>query len=116
MKNKGFTLVELLGVLIVLSIIMTILIVSVNGILSDSENKLSDVQKKKIEEAAEVYYLDRGMNENATCVNISYLISQGYLNGNEIIDPETKENLTGSVSITYVSNHYNYQYQTNACE
>ena len=55
------------------------------------------------------------MDEDATCVNISYLISQGYIDGDEVKDPETKENMNGSVRITKNSNKYTYEYKENKC-
>ena len=116
MKNKGFTLVELLAVLVILAIIVTITAVAVSSILSSSENSVSDLQKKNVEEAAKVYYLKEGMNTNATCVSIEYLIDEGYIEGTEVTDPKTKEPIEGSVKITYASNQYSYKYQNSSCE
>ena len=117
MRNKGFTLVELLAVLIVLSIIMTMIIISVNSVISSSERSLSKIQKEKVEEAAEVYYLKEGdMSKNSGCINVQALISKGYIEGSTVTDPETGLVMNGSVRITYEANQYNYNYQTNSCE
>ena len=117
MKNSGFTLVELLAVLVILAIIVTMTAVAVSSILSSSENSVSDLQKKNVEEAAKVYYLKEGMNTDATCVSIQTLINKGYIEGTEVLDPKTKEPIGGSVKITYASNnHYSYKYQTTSCE
>ena len=115
MNNRAFTLVELLAVLIVLSIIITITIVSVGKTVSDSSTKLSGIQKNNIENAAKTYYLKEGMNKNVTCISVNYLISNGYIEGTEVIDPKTNEVMTGSVSITYASNQYSYTYQDEGC-
>ena len=114
--KKGFTLVELLAVLVILAILMTILIISVESIINNSEKKLSSVQKSRIEETAKTYYLEEGMNSDVTCVNLAYLISKGYIDSSEVKDPETREEMTGSVEITYVSNQYSYKYQESPCE
>ena len=114
--KKGFTLIELLAVLVVLAIILTIITISTSKILSNSEKSLSDTQKKNIEDAAEAYYIKEGMNNNVSCVDIQTLISGGYLDANKVIDPKTEEEMQGSVTITYSSNHYSYKYQDNSCE
>ena len=116
MKMRGFTLVELLAVLVILAIIITITTVAVSSVLSNSEDSVSDLQKKNVEEAAKVYYLKEGMNTNATCVSIQTLINKGYIEGTEVLDPKTKETISGSVKITYASNQYSYKYQSSSCE
>lgn len=115
MYKKGFTLVELLAVIVILSIIALITIVSVNSVIKDSKDNLSETQKKNIEKAAEAYYLKEGMDSNVSCVSVSDLISKGYLDEN-IKDPKDSEDMTGSVKITFVSNQYLYEYQTGSCE
>ena len=114
--KKGFTLVELLAVIVILAVLALITTVAVNDILSDSKDTLSDTQKHNIEESAETYYIKEGMNADATCISISDLISKGYIDAKEVKDPKTKETLTGSVKITYASNQYTYEYQETTCE
>ena len=116
MNKKGFTLVELLAVIVILGIIATITIFSVSDILTDSKNSLSQTQIKKVEESAKVYYLKEGMSNNDNCVSISELISKGYIESKEVKDPKTKEEINGYVKITYESNHYIYKYQDESCE
>lgn len=53
MKNKGFTLVELLAVVVVLAIIMIIAVPNVMKTLNASKTGLSNFEKKNIEDAAE---------------------------------------------------------------
>ena len=116
MKNNGFTLIELLAVIIILAVIITITVVSLGAILDNSRESLSKDQKKIIEDSAKIYYLQEGMDNDAECVNISELISGGYIESKEVLDPKTKEPLTGSVLITYESNQYTYKYQEQLCE
>ena len=112
--EKGFTLIELLAVIIILSIIVLITTVSLNKVINNSKDSISETQKKYIESAAESYYIKEGMNEQVTCVNLSTLIEKGYMDSSEIKDAKTKEILSGSVLITYESNQYSYQ--TDLCE
>ena len=114
--KKGFTLVELLAVIIILGIIGLITIVSFDLVLKNSKETLSEAQKGNVEEAAKVYYLKEGMAINDTCVSVEELIQKGYIEGNVVKDPKTKESLTGYVRITYKANQYSYKYQKNSCE
>lgn len=116
MKKNGFTLIELLAVIIVLAVIIAITLVSVSSLLSSSKESLSETQKKTIERSAEIYYLEEGMNEDATCINLSDLISKGYIDSKEVLDPKTQEPFGGSVKITYDANQYSYEYQDTICE
>ena len=58
MKNKGFTLVELLAVLILLSIIIIIAVPNVLSALTSSKDSLNKIQKKNVEYAAEKLILE----------------------------------------------------------
>ena len=53
MKNKGFTLVELLAVLVILGMISLIIIPSVSGTLNASRKNSYQKQIKVLETAAE---------------------------------------------------------------
>ena len=115
MNNKGFTLVELLAVIIILGLLLLITMISVNSILNSSKESLSETQKKRLEDAAEIYYLSEGMNRDSKCVSIEYLVLKGYLNSDEVLDPKTREPLEGSIAITYDSNRYSYEFQDDEC-
>ena len=120
MRNKGFTLIELLAVITVIAIIATITVIVTNKIIKNTKNTLLERQKLTIEEAARDYYLKEGMNANfdskESCVNLSKLLSKGYLETKEVVNPKTKETMDGSVIITYSANQYNYKYQDTVCD
>ena len=116
MKTLGFTLIELLATITILGIILTITIISVNGIISDSEKNLKDQQIKNIIDVTKTYYIKEGINIDNTCINLSDLVSKGYVDEKDIIDPETKEIMDGSVLITLDANQYSYKYQDIKCE
>ena len=76
MKNKkGFTLVELLSVIVLLGIVITIGIFSIGAVRNNILEKQYKNVKEQIEEAAEKYYQDTG----STKVNVQLLINEGYL-------------------------------------
>ncbi len=118
-KTSGFTLIELLAVIIILAVIATITVVITGKVVKNSKASLLDRQKQTIEEAARNYYLKEGMNEilnsEESCVNLSELLNKGYLETEKVINPLTKEDMNGSVFITYSSNRYNYKYQDTIC-
>ena len=121
MKN-GFTLVELLGVIILLAVLSGLVIFSVGGSIKKSKNKISDIQKKNIIQAAKTYYLKEGMNEenindkeSETCVSITYLLDNGYIDYDEIKGLSNEEYGLSSVKITYTGNKYIYEYKDQPC-
>ena len=120
--NKGFALVELLAVLVILTALFLLTSTLVGPVLDNSKESLSEVQIKKIEESAKAYYLKEGLtgeqyvlDETKTCVNVSDLIDNGYIDKDEIIEPESGEKITGSIKIIYRANNYSYEYQDKTC-
>lgn len=68
MNKKGFTLVEILAVLVILSLLLILTIPSIKNALTNGKNKINEINKKQIEDAAkiivdEVIYCN--MTENA---------------------------------------------------
>ncbi len=115
MSKKGFTLMELLAVIILLTLLIGIVIFSVSTILNNSKKSLSDTQKRNLERAAQIYNISEGINEEAKCVNVSELLSKGYIEGEAIINPESSEELIGSIKIEFKNNKYVYTYQSHEC-
>lgn len=120
--SKGFTLVELLAVIIILGVLTLITVVSINPILNDAKKSLTDSQINNIEESASLYYIKYGvglddfeLNNPKDCINVSKLIESGYINSEEITNPKTGEPVLGSVKVTYKSNNYIYEYQDTTC-
>ena len=115
MKN-GFTLIELLAVIVILAVILLITVISVDSTLLTSKKNVSSLQQKNIEEAAKTYYLKEGMQFEDDCISVSRLLNKGYLEGEKVKNPETKEDMNGYVKITYANNQYSYKYQKDNCE
>ena len=57
-KNKGFTMVELLAVIIILGIISTLAIAGINGILKRTKKSYLDGQNQMVVLAGKTYYSD----------------------------------------------------------
>lgn len=119
---KGFTLIELLAVIIILGALTIITVISINPILKDSKEGLTDIQIDNIEESANLYYVKHGigvddyeLDNPRYCINVSELIESGYIDSDEVTNPKTGEEILGSVKVTYKSNNYIYEYQDGAC-
>ena len=92
--KKGFTLVELMGVIILLSILIIIAVPAVTGVLKENKEKLYDSQIKTIETAAKNWASDEEnlskLPTNGKCIKvlISTLKEGGYLDL-DIKNPKT---------------------------
>ncbi len=97
-NRKGFTLVELLAVLVVLAVISTIAFPIVGDMIDTSEEKAYEQIEKTIKKAAKNWETDNSnllieIDENDEMVNVSCYITldrlkyEGYLENVETIDP-----------------------------
>jgi prepilin-type N-terminal cleavage/methylation domain-containing protein len=57
-QDKGFTLVELLIVIVILGILATVTVFAVRGITTRGQDNACDVEQRSIETAIEAYYVD----------------------------------------------------------
>lgn len=119
--KKGFTLIELLVVIAILGMIALITTPIIINIINDSKDKALENQKSVIISAARTYAADNSevlAGSESTCINISQLQQKGYLSVDDIKNPKTKDNLDGSVRVTYQENNnkYNYIYNQNQCD
>lgn len=93
MNNKGFTLMEILGVITLLAILSTLIILSVNKSLKDSKETLYQQQIEEIKAAAGMWRTDNIEiipDNDYYIVSLQQLKEQGYIKG-DIINPKTDE-------------------------
>ena len=91
--NKGFTLVELLVVIILISLIAVITVPTFLGYGKSSRESLNKTQEKIIIDAAKKYVIYNEVNGN---VCTSELASKGYLNKSDIKDVRTDKVFSNS--------------------
>ena len=91
-KEDGFTLVELLGVIVILGIILALAIPAIGNIVSNARTNTADAQKELVIDAAQMYVID-GNTIPSEGVTSEILITNGYL--------EDKKDLSGyTVTVT----------------
>ena len=99
MNKKGFTLVEMLGILVVLSIIAVISVPAITASLKRAKQEEYDNWLKSLYIAAEEYtesHREEFYEVNAggtSYLSIQLLLDQGYLK-ESVVDPETNQDIT----------------------
>ena len=76
-KEDGFTLVELLGVIVILGLIIAIAVPALGNIINNASKTTKDAQETLILDAAQIYFLETEDADNT--VTVAELISNNYL-------------------------------------
>lgn len=118
--KKGFTLVELLGVIILLGIVGLIVVPSITKLVKDARQDLYDNQVKTIEESARKWGIQNTEllgRDTSTYIGLTELINDGFIEQDSVKDPRTSEDMNGCVVISYnsTSNKYKYIYDGRPC-
>lgn len=119
MKNiKGFTLVELLGVLVLIATLTLLITFSIVNVVQKTNDTLDESTKKVLYSAAEKYIFD---NINVTS-NGSYIVTIGDLISKDIIssnflDSQQSNSLTvdSCIKVKFTNGSPNYELSNN-CE
>lgn len=119
MNNRGFTLVELLVTLVILSLLAGFGTYSIIEIINSSKEKDYNNLIMNIKDACEEYYLECKYEETSSIksicdkfpqITLGELVNYGYLTGNKknddgsysIEDPKSKKNISScEISISY---------------
>lgn len=75
-KEEGFTLVELLAVIVILGIIVAIAIPSIGNILDRADTQAQTAQDELVQDAARLYFVS---NPDQSSVTATILINDGFL-------------------------------------
>ena len=121
--KKGFTLVELLGVIVILAVISMIAVPLIDRSINEGDEDLYNTQMNQILKAAKNYYAENleklnsvggGCDEECTsdcCVTLETLQKSGYL-PTEVDNPKTGETFKPNeivVLVTKNSQHFEYK-------
>ena len=129
MDNKGFTLIELLMGLVIISIIVTLIMFSINSTLSISKEKSYDILKNNVIKASNMYIIECESNtincnndyvweNNNTSFLANNLISRGYFNKDQLINPITDQDVSNCLMINVykdINEVYNISIDDSKC-
>lgn len=114
--KKGFTLIEVLGVIVILSIILVIAMPNIINTIKNTNKKLDIYSANMIYKAADNYILHSNLFEekkgNTYCIKIDKLVYEGLLESPVRYDEKDDIKDTMSVKATY-SNKWNYSIVNN---
>lgn len=119
MNKKGFTLVELLAVIVILAVILTIAVPNMFKIIDKSKQDSYDNQVLMIIDAAKNYVVNESKvvtTEEPLCIDVTdQLVGENYLDEMPK-DPRDGTVMAGSVAVTVDANDkYDYEYNDTAC-
>lgn len=121
MNKKGFTLAELLGVIVILAIIAIIAFPSVLGLLNSSQDETDEAMQNFAISAARNYVNDnmdaypKALEDQTKTYNnlkVQTLINEGYISSTSINSDKNCEMLNDEIKITSDSVKYSYEYIT----
>ena len=117
--KKGFTLIEVLAVIVILGIIMLIAYPAIDNVIKDSREKALQENINRIEEVAITYSVtaDLGYSEEYKTLDLQVLKNAGLLKDEDIKNPVTDKDMTGCVVYKWVpaTNQYDMKY-SETCE
>ena len=112
LNRKGFTLVELLAVLVIMIAISAIAIPSISAALERSKNSQNKQKIKLLESAAEVYVSEHKNSISASCVSVNTLLNGGYIDEDNTKDANG-DLFSGGIEIN--ANDFTYNKNLSGC-
>lgn len=112
--KKGFTLVELIGVIVILGLLGLIVTATINKSVNNAKEELYNTQLNLIIAGAEAWASKNVLslpsnNNESISVTLGQLKEQGLID--DVINPKTKEAFSDNVTIkiTRIGNNYKYE-------
>lgn len=110
-KRKGFTLAELLAVLVILGVIISITVPVVTNQISSYKTKLCVTQYDNILNAARAYGADHLLElTSSNTITLSELDKEGYIDASSLNDPVTKKTIDKNLKIKIIKIGKKYKY------
>lgn len=96
-KEDGFTLVELLGVIVILGLIIAIAVPALGNIMSKAEENTADAQKELVLDAAQLYFVEKPSTAEVT-ITVKDLKTAGFLQDKDNSKIEDTDKITKKAS------------------
>ena len=121
MKKNGFTLIEIIAVVVILGLILLIIVPNVNDILKRSKTTLNERQKELIISAARNWGMENLTSTSETMlekITIKTLQDNGFLEDKEVKNLLDKSDLSSDtvICIQYKNSQYIYTYEEDELE
>lgn len=114
MNKKGFTLVELIGVITLLAVIVLISVPIITSSINNTKQKAYNEQKNTIISGAKKWIIVNGAkNDTSFTITLQELISAGLLEDDVLKDPRDDSNMLDNGACVFVANDnssLNYTY------
>ena len=111
-REEGFTLVELLAVIVILGIIVAIAIPAIGSVMDKASSKANDAEKALVADAARLYVTTNReevtFDTNPEKITVTTLKDKGYL------EERAASKLKGGVEVTRSGTEGNYSYEYDA--
>lgn len=108
--KKGFTLIELIAVIVILSIVLLITFPIVSNLVTKSNNRLYDAQVKSVEDAANTFAFDYYYSVSELdefTIELNLLKKLAYVES-DLINVKTNEKFSDNSLITISNNNGNF--------
>ena len=112
-NNKAFTMIELLGVIVILALVIAIAVPAISKQLGGFKGDYYDSLEKNVLIAAEDYFSDKRFSKptevlHTSYVDVSYLSENGYLN-EKVVD-QNGDSCDGSYILAIKTGEADYEY------
>lgn len=111
LNRKGFTLVELLAVIVILAVVMLIAVTAVGPLMTKSRKSALGTEGVGLVDAAKTAYQAEQLNNNSAikptssaCFDLEWLKAKNYF------EKGSSDGYTGSVEVKYTSGTYTYTF------
>ena len=111
MKSKGFTIIELLAIIIIIGLIVLLITPAVNNLIENSENKSYNFQIKSIEDAAINFSIEYGNSISDLdyfTIDLKLLKDLAFIDF-DIRNPKTNKYFSDDTLITLTKNKGSYK-------
>lgn len=105
-NNKGFTLVELLAVIVILAIIVIIAVPNMTNQIRQSEEETQNVLNRKIENAAHLYAAKYYANKLIGSEQVSFTLTDLQNDGLIVLNDNCDKNLNDTITVDSSGFHY----------